>query len=90
MCSGIVFLLKLFFLSGLACSVFSIFSPDAMLKLFVKSVNWKLKLFGLEGEVRPGANAKKITPFWSVFLVLFFGGLLYLLSWTAPVCYTLK
>ena len=63
--------------AGLIFFVFSVFNPDYLLKAIVRTVDWKLKLFGLQGRVFPADNARQITRVWAVVLSLVFAGIIY-------------
>lgn len=86
----IYFVVKILVWGGLAFSIFSIFSPHFMLKLLVRSIQWKLKWFGMEGEIRPATNAKKITRLWSVVMVVVFGVLVYVFTYVIFLGYALR
>lgn len=87
---AIYFVVKIFAWVGLAFSIFSIFNPHLMLKLFVRSIQWKLKWFGLEGEIRPAANAEKMTRLWSAVMTVVFGVLVYAFTYLIFIGYALK
>ena len=84
------FVIKFLAWAGLLFSIFSVFDPHLMLKFFVRSMQCKLKWFGLTGEIRPDVNAEKRTRLWSVVLALIFGALVYVFSYVIVLGYVLK
>ncbi len=87
---AIYWIMKIFAWAGLLFSIFSVFNPNLMLKFFVRSVQWKLKWLGLEGQIRPAANAEKMTRLWSAVLAAMFGVLAYIFTYIFFIGYALK
>ncbi len=90
MCVAIYFFLKILFLAGLVFSVVGIFNPDLMTKFIIALSRWKLKLFGLEADLRPLPNIRSVMRVWSVVMAVIFGVLVYVLTSVIMLAYQMK
>ncbi len=86
----IFWVIKIFSWAGLIFSLYSVVQPGLMLKLYVKSIQFKLRWFGMEGQIRPGPQAQTLTRVWSVVTALIFAGLVYVFTYVVEIGYVLK
>ena len=90
MCVILYYVVKVVVWIGLIFSVFSVAKPDSMLNLTIKTIQWKLKWFGLEGQISPAHNARTAIRLWSAALALVFAFLVYVFTYILVIGYAIK
>jgi hypothetical protein len=83
----IYWIVKFFVGLGLIFCLYSCVQPKLMLNVLLWSMRRKLKLFAMEGEIRPASNALAVTRIWSIIFALIFAGLTYVFCSVVSIAY---
>jgi len=69
----------IFFVLCMLLALYNVLRPERAINFAIKWAKFSLKLYGLEGEIRPTPRAKTICRLWNLFMLLWFGVFIFLI-----------